>query len=132
MRILKVVVPGALLLGLAAGLVFVRADETPKLSIKQVMDQAHKGPKDMKDAPSLYKRVADDKASDEDKKKLVELYTALAADHPKLNDDDDWKTRTEAMVAAAKEVEAGKDGGIDALKKAVDCKDCHDMHKPKK
>ena len=36
------------------------------------------------------------------------------------------------MVAAAKDVEAGKDGGIDALKKVVACGDCHDMHKPKK
>jgi len=130
MRILKVVAPGALLLGLAAGLVFVRADETPTLSIKQVMDQAHKGPKGVKDAPSLFKKIAEDKGSDEDKKKLVELYTALAADHPKMNDDDDWKTRTEAMVAAAKEVEAGKDGGVDALKKAVDCKGCHELHRP--
>ena len=132
MRILKVVVPGALLLGLAVGLVFVRADETPTLSIKQVMDKAHRGPKGDKDAPSLYKRVADDKASDEDKKKLVELYTALAADHPKLNDDDDWKTRTEAMLAAAKEVEAGKEGGVDSLKKAAACMECHELHKPKK
>ncbi len=126
MRILKVVATGALLLGLAAGLVFVRADETPTLSIKQVMDQAHKG----KD--SLFNKVKSGDASDDDKKKLVELYTALAADHPKLNDDDDWKTRTEAMVAAAKEVADGKDGGVDALKKAAACGDCHDMHKPKK
>ncbi len=126
MKILKVVVPGALLLGLAIGLAFVRADETPTLSIKQVMDKAHKG----KD--SLFNKVKSGDASDADKKMLVELYTALAADHPKLNDDEDWKTRTEAMVAAAKDVEAGKDGGVDALKKAAACMGCHEMHKPKK
>ena len=132
MRILKVVAPGALLLGLAAGLVAVRAAETAKYSIKDVMDQAHRPPKGMKDAPSLYKRVTEGDGSDADKKKLVELYTALAADHPKMNDDDDWKMRTEAMLAAAKEVADGKDEGVKALKKAAACGDCHDMHKPKK
>lgn len=130
MSILKVLVPGALLLGLAVGLAFVRADEAPKLSIKKVMDEAHKPPKGMDDAPSLYNKVKSGDATDAEKKKLVELYTALAADHPKLNDDDDWKTRTEAMVAAAKEVEAGKEGGVNALKKAADCKECHKLHKP--
>ncbi len=126
MSILKVVVPGALLLGLAVGLAFVRADDAPKYSIKQVMDMAHKG------KSSIFNKVKSGDATDADKKKLVELYTALAADHPKMNDDDDWKTRTEAMVAAAKEVEAGKDGGVDALKKAAACGDCHELHKPKR
>ncbi len=130
MRILKVVVPAALLLGLAAGLVAVRADDPPKYSIKEVMDMAHKAPKDMKDAPSLFKKITTQKGTDDDKKMLVVLYTALAADHPKMNDDDDWKTRTAAMVAAATDVAAGKDGSIDALKKATACGDCHDMHRP--
>ena len=125
MRILRYVAPGALLLGLAAGLVSVRADDAPKYTIKQVMDMAHKG----KD--SLYNKITKTTtATDDDKKKLVELYTALAADHPKMNDDDDWKTRTAAMVAAAQDVAAGKDGSIDTLKKAVACSDCHDVHRP--
>ena len=128
MRILRYVAPGALLLGLAAGLVSVRAaDEAPKFTIKQVMDMAHKG----KD--SLYNRITKTTtATDDDKKKLVELYTALAADHPKMNDDKDWTDRTTAMVAAAQDVAAGKDGGVDALKKAAACGDCHDLHKPEK
>ncbi len=128
MRILRYVAPGALLLGLAAGLVSVRADDpAPKYTIKQVMDMAHKG----KD--SIYNKITKTMtATDDDKKKLVELYTALAADHPKMNDDKDWTDRTQAMLAAAQDVAANKDGSIDALKKAVACGDCHDLHKPAK
>jgi len=120
----KYVTPAALVLGLVVGLALVRADDTPKYSIKDVMKMAHKG-----DA-SLYKKVLSGDASKDDKAKLVELYTALAADHPKVNDDDDWKMRTQAMLAAAQDIQSGKDSTA-ALKKAAACGECHKNHRSK-
>jgi len=124
MRMLKYVTPAALILGVVVSLALVRADDPPKYSVKEVMKMAHKGD------PSLYKKVVNGDGSKDDKDMLVTLYTALAADHPKVNDDDDWKTRTQALLAAAKDVQAGKDGAADALKKAAACGDCHKNHRP--
>lgn len=94
-------------------------------SIKDVM-AAHKG----KD--SMVNKIISGKGSDEDHKKLLELYEALAAAKPPQGDEASWKMKTEALVAVAKDVVAKKAGATDALKKASDCKSCHDVHKPKK
>lgn len=89
----------------------------PKHSIKEVMKIALKGP--------LNKKVADGKASDEEKKQLIELYESLAAAMPTKGDADSWKAKTTALLEAAK----GTDG--QALMKAANCKACHDVHKGK-
>ncbi len=91
------------------------ADEKPKHTIKDVMKVAMKG--------GLNKKVADGGASDDEKKQLVELYEAMVAATPKKGDAADWKTKTDALLAAAK----GTDGK--ALLKAANCKACHDAHK---
>ena len=49
MRMLKRIAPAALLLGLAASLAVVRADDPPKYTVKQIMDMAHKDSKDKSD-----------------------------------------------------------------------------------
>jgi hypothetical protein len=127
MRMLKFIVAPALILGLVIGLAALHAaDEAPKYSIKEVMKMAHQGDS------SLYKKVSSGKGSKEDKKKLVDLYTALAADTPKKGDADSWKDKTGALLDAAKAVEDDKDGAVKDLKKAADCKACHDVFRPKK
>jgi hypothetical protein len=126
MRTLKFLVAPALILGLVIGLAALRAaDEAPKYTIKEVMKMAHAGDN------ALAKKVASGKASKEDKKKLVDLYTALAADTPKKGDADSWKDKTSALLDAAKAVDDGKDGAAKDLKKAMDCKACHTVHKGK-
>jgi hypothetical protein len=126
MRTLKFIVAPALILGLAIGLAALRAaDDAPKYTIKEVMKMAHAGDN------ALAKKVASGKASKEDKKKLVDLYTALAADAPKKGDADSWKDKTSALLDAAKAVDDGKDGAAKDLKKAMDCKACHTVHKGK-
>lgn len=107
------------LLGL--GLFHAREDDKPKYTIKQVMKIAHKD--------GLLKKVASGKASKEDKEKLLVVYTALSQNKPPQGSADDWKTKTEALVKAAKEAvenepTAGKDLG-----KAANCKACHSEHK---
>jgi hypothetical protein len=127
MRMLKFIMAPALILGLLVGLTALRAaDDAPQYTIKEVMKMAHSGQN------SLAKKVASGKASKDDDKKLVELYTALAADKPPQGDADVWKEKTGALLDAAKAVEDGKDGAAKDLKKAMDCMGCHSVFKPKK
>ncbi len=91
------------------------AADKPKHSIKEVMKVAMKG--------GLNKKVADGGASDDEKKQLVEMYESMVANTPKKGDAADWKTKTDALLTAAK----GTDGA--ALLKAANCKACHDSHK---
>ena len=127
MRTLKFIVAPVLILGLVIGLAALRAaEDAPKYTIKEVMKMAHTGDN------SLAKKVASGKANKTDDKKLVDLYTALAADKPPQGDADVWKDKTGALLDAAKAVEDGKDGATKDLKKAMDCKACHEVFKPKK
>jgi hypothetical protein len=99
-----------------AFLVGVSAQDAAKFTNKEVMQKAQKG--------GLWKKVASGKASDDDKKLLVEMYTALQANGPKKGDADSWKKRTEAMVAAAKSAD-----GKALTATAGDCMGCHKAHK---
>jgi hypothetical protein len=98
------------------------ADDAPKYKIKDVMAKCMKG--------GLCKKVADGNASAEEKKELLDMFTALAANKPPKGDDASWKEYTGALLAAAKEAHAGKDGAGDKLKKAANCAGCHGKHKP--
>ena len=98
-------------------------DEKTKATIKEVMQICMKG--------GLCKKVAGGEASAEEKKKLAGLFAALHENKPPKGDQADWDTRTKALVDAANEVLAGKEGGADKLKKAADCMGCHSMHKGK-
>jgi hypothetical protein len=94
--------------------------EKPKYTIKQVMKEAHKD--------GLFKKVVDGKGSDDDKSKLLELYEALEKNKPPKGTMKEWETRTQLIVAAAKQVVEGT-GAESMLKKAVNCVDCHMAHK---
>jgi hypothetical protein len=97
-------------------------DGDPKYTIKDVMQKAHKG--------GLLKKVTGGKASDAEAKELLAMYTALVKDKPPKGDAEDWKKRTEALVAGAKLVVDGKkDEGIMKLNDASKCADCHKIHK---
>jgi len=99
-----------------------RADDKAKYSIKDVMKEHKKG--------ALKDKVVEGKATDEEKKKLVEVYTELGKNKPPKGDEESWKKLTDAMVQAAKEVQEGKEGATDRLSKAVNCANCHKAHKP--
>src|ERR1043165_2635580 len=97
-------------------------EKKAKYTTKEVMAEAHKG--------GLMKKVADLKASDEEKQKLVDLYVALSQnDPPKEESKKEWKQQTEDMVKAAK---AGAKGGEAAAKpfpKPPNCTSCHKKFK---
>jgi len=95
------------------------ADEDIK--IKDVMAKAMKG--------KLCEKVAKGEGSADDKAELVKLFTALGKNKPPKGDADSWKAKTDALLAAAKDAQAGKDGAGPALMKAANCGACHGMHK---
>jgi hypothetical protein len=121
------VVRGALTLmfGLALCVAGVSVAADKDLTIKEVMKKAHTG------KPKLCEKVVSGKATKEEKQELVDLYTAMAKDKPPKGDADSWKDKTEALVAAAKSCLADDKDGPDKLKKAVNCKSCHEAHKGK-
>lgn len=94
----------------------------PKYTIKQVMKAGHaKG--------ALKDKVAEGKATDEEKVALIAYYEALAANKPKKGSAESWKEKTTALVAAAKEAAEGKEGAGEKLKTASNCMACHKEHK---
>lgn len=119
----KLLVVGAVLAcgWLAFSVVTTAEDEKPKHTIKEVMKTCMKG--------GLCKKVADGKASEEEKKELVAQFEALAGNKPPKGDEAAWKEKTAALLAAAKDCAAGKDGAGAALGKAANCMACHKDHK---
>jgi len=124
MRTVKYCLLATLTLGIVGlGLYQAREDDKPKYTIKEVMKTAHK--------EGLLKKVTSGKASDEDKKELLELYTALSQNKPPKGEIDDWKVKTKAIVKANKEIIADEKAGIKDLTKATKCQACHEVHKGK-
>jgi len=97
------------------------AGEKAKYTIKEVMKDAHKG--------GLMKKVADGKADDTEKKKLVELYKALAQNSPPAGEADDWKMKTTALVDASTKAAGGDAAAAATLPKLANCAACHKAHK---
>ena len=131
MQMVKRITPAALILAAFFGLALVRADDAPKYTVKEVMDMAHKDSKD-KTVLSIYSKLLATKDADEQKKlgaQLVDLYTIMGQNKAPKGDADDWTKRVNVVVAAAKDVADGKDGSVDALKKANDCRGCHMSHR---
>jgi cytochrome c553 len=126
MRTTKYFLMAVMSTGLVAGLyVFGAVDDAkPKYDIGEIMEKAHKGGK-----KSLMALVVTGKASDEQKKQLLEYYEELAKNKPEKGDIKDWQKRTNALVKAAKNIVNGKQGADKELQKAANCKGCHQAHK---
>jgi hypothetical protein len=95
------------------------AQDAPKYTTKDVMKKAMNG----KD--SLLAKVKSGKASDDEKKTLVDMFTALHENTPKKGDPENWKKMTDALIAAAKSADPK------ALNAAANCAACHKEHKGK-
>jgi hypothetical protein len=107
-----------------AGLSVYRAADGDVKDIETIMEKAHT-PKDS----SLFKSVITGKADKEQKQELLALYTDLGKNKPPKGSAAEWKTRTDALVTAAKAVVADKPDATKALLKAANCKACHEAHK---
>ncbi len=127
MRTVKYFTMAVLTMGLLAGLSYFKAaDEKAKLSIEEIMEKAHKG------KGSLVNQVKSGKASAEQKKELLSYYEELAKNPAPKSDKGspaDWKKRTGALVKAAKDVVADKEGATKELAAAANCAKCHQIYK---
>jgi hypothetical protein len=124
MRTLKYIVAAALGVSLVGGSAAYRAADKDNLDIETIMQKAHTPV-----AKSLFKAVVSGGANQEQKEKLLKLYSDLGKNKPPKGDEEDWKKRTDAIVKAAKDVVDDKEGSLKELKTAVNCKACHDLHK---
>lgn len=97
------------------------AGEKAKYTIAEVMAKAHKS--------KLFAKVAKGDASDDEKKTLVELYTALNKNTPPAGDEKKFKQITGDMLKAAKAAAEGDEKGGKLLLKLVNCGGCHKMFK---
>jgi hypothetical protein len=98
----------------------------PKYKIADIMAKAHKGGE-----KSLRNRVLAGKVSKKELKELVELYVELGKNTPPKGSKAAWKKKTDAVIAAAKKVEADPEdkAALAAYGKATACAACHDEHK---
>jgi hypothetical protein len=95
---------------------------------KEFMKKYHKAPKG---TDPVSKRAAEGKATPEELKALAAGYHAMAKTKPPQGDETDWKQRTTKLAAAADGLVKGDADAPARYKEAVNCKGCHDAHKPK-
>lgn len=98
-----------------------QAGEKAKFTISEVMLKAHKS--------GLWKKVAAGKGDDDDKKSLVEFYTALTKNTPPAGEEKEWKKVTGDMLKAAQGIAKGDEKAGKALQKVVNCGMCHKKFK---
>lgn len=100
----------------------------PKYTIKQVMKQAIKG------HSALVKKACQGTATPEELARMVEYFRAMAQCVPPKGDLDSWEAKSGALLEAALRVQkAPQDKAASlALENAVECRQCHNPHKPGK
>ena len=94
--------------------------------IEDAMKFAHKAPKG---TPKVSDKIIDGTVSDEDLKKTLELYKAMADTKPPKGEAAAFKEKVVKLIAATENVVAKKDGAGAGYKEAVNCKACHSDHK---
>ena len=100
----------------------------PKFTIKQVMKEAIKG------HSALVKKACKGTATPEELAQMVEYFRAMTQCVPPKGDLDSWEAKSGALLEAALRVQkAPRDKAASlALENAVECRQCHNPHKPAK
>jgi len=99
----------------------VLADDDEKLTIKKIMELAHKS--------GLLKKVATGKASDAEITELHDFYLAMPSLKPPQGEAESWKEKTAALIEAS-QAAVDKDPNASALlNSATNCAACHEAHK---
>ncbi|HSH15299.1 MAG TPA: hypothetical protein VLD18_04640 [Verrucomicrobiae bacterium] len=124
--ILTAVAGAVLITGSMASL--TAADDVSKKDpkdIHDVMEWTHKG------RESMAARVRDGKGSKDEVATLLRFYKFMATQKAPEGDAASWKEKTTALIAATEKLQKGDASAADLYKTAVNCKACHDVHKPK-
>ncbi len=111
---------------IVCGTGFAWVNENPSMpdepkSIKAVMKEAMKN--------GLAKKVAEGKASDEEKMKVLNLLIDLVENEAPKGDATEWKMMAGTAMMNAAKVVVGREGAGEAFGKSIDCKACHDKFK---
>ena len=109
------------LLALTVAAATASADDLIKNAIK----------KNFKPEDAITKKASKGEASDAELAELLKCVEAIAAAKPSKGAATSWEAKTGALVAAVKKVQAKDPAGASELKKALNCKACHDVHKGK-
>ena len=112
----------AVILGLV-GSVGCSIHAKPDIKTPQIMKDGFKGKE------SLSARIAQGQGADADFMRMVELTRQLALNTPPKGSAQSWRTKTDALYAAAVNLTSRKPGAVDEWKVASDCKACHSVHK---
>ncbi len=94
----------------------------PKFTRAEIMQKAMKG--------GLAKKASEGKANKDELKLLLEYVTALQKHKAPKGDAGSWKAKTDVLVAAVTLLNKGDKKGEKALALGMDCKACHQAHKP--
>ena len=92
--------------------------------IKAMMERSHKG------RDNIASEVRNGRGTEDDVKKLLAEYKAIAAQKPAVGDAKGWKSRTDAVIAALNDLVAKKPGAVDRVHSATECRACHEAHRP--
>lgn len=95
---------------------------------KEFMKKYHKAPKGV---DPVCKRAVDGKATPQELKELSAGYHAMMKVKPPEGDMASWKEKTTKLASAADAMVKGEAGANERYKEAVNCKACHEVHKPK-
>jgi hypothetical protein len=128
MRSVKLFLGAALIMGVAIGAGSRAADKDDKKddkkpTVKEIMKLAHE------EKVGLLFKAKDGTIKDDEKKKLVAAYVALADTKPSKGDEEMWKKITSAIAKAAKDYGDGKDEKAEALTKTLQCRSCHQTYR---
>ncbi len=94
--------------------------------IADAMKKYHKG------ETATCKKVSAGTASSSELADILKAYQAMAGAKPPKGTPASWSEKCKALISAVQEIQAKKPSGIADYKKAVNCKACHDVHKPAK
>jgi hypothetical protein len=109
-------------LAMAISAPIIRAEDV----IEDAMKKFHKG------ETATCKKVSGGTASDAELADILKSYQAMCGAKPPQGTASSWTEKCKALIAAVKKIQSKDASGIADYKKAVNCKACHEVHKPKK
>lgn len=113
----------------AAGLAFsftALADDDGHELIEKAMKEGHKG------KTSIVEKIKDGSATKADIEKLHNFYLEMSKVKPPRGDAEAWKKKTTQLADLTGKIAKDDEKAKAAFGKAVNCKACHDAHRPEK
>ena len=100
-----------------------------KSPIKEAMQKYHKAPEG---TDPVCKKAQNGAASKDEIKGMLTAYQAMAKAKPPQGDEKSWTDKVAALVKAAEALDKGDADAAGKYKAAVNCKACHEVHRPAK